>query len=512
MIPILYENTETLFNTNGLGRLRDAISVTVTEERNGIYECDFKYPVDGANYDLIQCGRIIGVTHDDSGDIQPFDIVSCTRPIGGVVEFHCTHISYRQSGMAVYGTGVNSLADAFTLLGTAKPSNPFSYWSDFTSTAYMSAADGTPRTVRQMLGGVEGSILDAYGGEYEWDRYTVKLWKQRGRQRDFTIRYGVNMLDYKDDTDYQGTYTSCVPFWAGDDGVGGKIFVIGNKTNSGFTSVSGRDVCIALDLTDKFETKPTKTQVQNMAKSMMQSGQVNLPKQTISVDFVRLQDLGEYEGFENLLQCNLCDSIQVIFTEYNMSGWFKIVKTQFDVLRGKYEKLELGDLSTTLAQALGITGEKTGGGVSLISVDANNDVVIASNVKISGSVTVSNHTSEIGYMPADIDSQTASIATGSGLKDTNIGFTLDPGKWILVASVIFPANNTGYRGVAWGYDTTTIESTRERGNKLNASYTLDLQTVAIVSPSVQRTYTVRAFQTSGSALTVTVHARAIRIA
>ena len=62
MIPILYDKTETAFISNGLGRLRDCISCIVSEERNGIYECDFEYPVDGANYNLIQVGRIIGVT------------------------------------------------------------------------------------------------------------------------------------------------------------------------------------------------------------------------------------------------------------------------------------------------------------------------------------------------------------------------------------------------------------------------------------------------------------------
>ena len=108
MYPILFEKNETSFSSNGLGRLRDCISCVVTEERNGIYECDFEYPVDGARYEDIICGRIIGVTHDDSDDLQPFDIVSYTKPIDGIVTFHAVHISYRQSGLTVRGTNINS--------------------------------------------------------------------------------------------------------------------------------------------------------------------------------------------------------------------------------------------------------------------------------------------------------------------------------------------------------------------------------------------------------------------
>ena len=115
MIPILYESTETEFESNGLGRLRDAISVTVTEERNGVYECSFDYPVGGHNYDKIKLGRIIAVEHDDTGDVQPFDIISMTRPINGIVSYHAVHISYRQSKMVASGTDINSLSDAFSL-------------------------------------------------------------------------------------------------------------------------------------------------------------------------------------------------------------------------------------------------------------------------------------------------------------------------------------------------------------------------------------------------------------
>ncbi|MDO4527437.1 MAG: hypothetical protein Q4C03_01470, partial [bacterium] len=74
MIPILYEASEREFTSNGLGRLRDCTRCEVTEERNGVYECEFDFPVDGNHFDLIIPGRIILVTHDDTGDTQPFDI------------------------------------------------------------------------------------------------------------------------------------------------------------------------------------------------------------------------------------------------------------------------------------------------------------------------------------------------------------------------------------------------------------------------------------------------------
>ena len=354
MIPILYESNEMLFNSNGLGRLRDCISCRCYEERNSIYEVDFEYPLDGANFDKIQLGRIIGVTHDESDDIQPFDIVSYSRPIEGVVTFHCTHISYRQSKMVSYASGINSLANALqTFVDTCYPSgNPFTYFTDKTSTGYCAAFDGTPRSIRSLLGGVEGSILDTYGGEYEWDKWTVRLHNTRGQQRNFSIRYGVNMTQFQDDTDSGEAYNTCIPYWK--DSTSGAV-IMGGEVSSGQGTIGAGDKCIPLDLTDKFEGQPTVAELENMAAEVMSANQPYLPSQNIKVDFIRLQDEAGFDQFDSLLQCKLCDSIKVVFPRYDMSAYFKIVKTTWDVLLDRYESMELGNLSTTLAEALGIS-------------------------------------------------------------------------------------------------------------------------------------------------------------
>lgn len=501
MIPILYESNETSFTSNGLGRLRDCITCVVSEERNGTYECDFTYPTDGANFDKIQCGRVVAVRHDDSNDVQPFDIVSYSKPIDGIVSFHCVHISYRMRGLVASGKNINSLTDAFALLGTSTPSNPFTYEADFSSIGYMAAADGTPRSVRSLLGGTEGSILDTYGGEYEFDKFRVILHQQRGQDRDFTIRYGVNLLDYKEDTDFSETYNSAIPYWTGSDGVK-DIIVIGNKATSTAPTYSGREICAALNLTDKFETKPTKTQLQNMALSMLNSRQTTLPQQNITVDFVRLQDLGEYESLKSLLQCNLCDTIEVIFPRYDMRGRFKIVKTVFDVLRGKYEKLELGALSTTLAEALGIVSSGDRKSVpDVIFLNDNDEVQVNANMLVSGSLTVAGHSTPIGSRVSQIDVTVDNIASGGSLKDTNCSVDLTAGVWIIDYYARFPAKATGYRGIQLAVGSEALTRSDIFCQASNSSaVTTRLAGSVTVNLSTDRTYKIQVMQGSGSAM------------
>ena len=466
MIPILYEKDEVAFTTNGLGRLRDCLTCTVTEERNGIYECDFSYPVDGQRFADIIPGRIIGVTHDDTGDVQPFDIVGYSKPINGVITFHAVHISYRQIAMTATGNNISTIADAFTMLSGAKPSNPFSYFTDRPGTGHMGAANGVPQSVKSLLGGVEGSILDTYGGEYLFDRWSVQLLTARGEKKGFSIRYGVNMLDYNEDYDISGAFSACIPYWTD-----GTATVVGDMQTNGQT-ITGRGECAPLDVSEKFENKPTKAQVEAAGLSYLISRSPQLPAQTIDVSFLRLQDLG-YEDLQNLLKCSLCDTITVIFPGH-MSGDFKIVKTIWDVLRGKYEEMTLGQLSTSLSEALGVgmsPGSSGSGGGSVMT-----DFLTAS--KSLGDVTLSSGTTSAtivsvtapmtGYVVVSGYATIDDNSTGRRHAEVTVGSTV-VGQMTMAA---FATNNNialaaGVYPVTSG-DTVAVKAWQNSGSSLSA--------------------------------------------
>ena len=409
MIPILYESDEINFISNGIGRLRDCIRCEVTEERNGIYECEFEYPVTGQHFNDITCGRIIAVEHDETGDVQPFDIISYTRPLNGVVTFHAQHISYRQKGITVIassGSGGRSLPGIFATLKSGWPSNPFSYYSDISGQRRVAAFDLTPRTVRQLLGGVEGSILDAFGGEYEWDKFQVNLWKARGTPKDYTIRYGVNLLEFQEELDSSEVFDACIPYWKGEDDL---VLADPAMITSGDTPLGGRTVCVPLDVTDQFEEKPTQQQVTAAGTTYMNGSRSYLPSQTISINFVRLQDSDEYEEYADLQKCALCDSVKVVFPMYGVTGSFKIVKVVWDVLLERYISMELGNLYTTLSQALGI------GGIQASADQANRNVAGAWGTAASAQSTASaaSETAASAQASAASASQAATAAQAS---------------------------------------------------------------------------------------------------
>lgn len=354
MIPILYDKTETSFSTNGLGRLSDCISCIVTEERNGIYECEFTYPVTGQHFDDITIGRIIACTHDESGDVQPFDIYSKSEPIDGVVTFNAHHISYRLNEIVVKPFTASSCAAALNNIGAySVDTNPFTFWTDkTTSTDYTS---DVPRLARNMLGGEENSILDVFGGgEYEFDKFIVKLYVNRGQDTDVSIRYGKNLSTFTNTYNSDDEYTAIVPYWKGSVSIDGEssdvvVTLPEWSISSGQTSDNGREIYAPLDMSSEFQAEPTENDLRTAATSKLTSSSAWLPNQTVTVDFVQLWQTEEYKNFAPLQRVRLCDTVGVFVPMYNMSIRVKIISVKYNVLLERYDEMTLGDKPTTYA-------------------------------------------------------------------------------------------------------------------------------------------------------------------
>lgn len=346
MIPILYEANETQFTSNGLGRLVDTISCQVHEQRNGVYECEFVYPITGAKYDLIKEGRIIGVTHDETGDIQPFVLYKRTAKIDGRVTFNASHISYRLSNIIAMPFTASGIVEAMSLIvPNSLPNNPFTFWTDKVVTAQFE--NDTPRSVRSLLGGERGSLLDVFGkGEYEFDKWTVKLHLNRGQDSGVTIRYGKNLADVTQEIDSSGYYNAVSPYWIGTDG---KVVLDHLVVLDGVTDVRA----IPLDLSSSFDEAPTPEELEDVARTRLEnSSGINI-NENIKADFIQLWQTEEYKRYAPLQRVKLCDTVSVIYEALGVNSvQKKVISTKWNVLLDRYDEIELGDTQTTLTDVI----------------------------------------------------------------------------------------------------------------------------------------------------------------
>lgn len=337
MKPILYPSTETAFDSNGLGVLSDAASCIVKEERNGSFELEMQYPIMGLHYSDIGYRAIILAKPNPTGEAQPFRIYRITRPMGGLVTAYAQHISYDLSGVAVSPFAANSLAEALQALSdNAIPGDSgFSYWTDKSSGAKISSA--APLSVRSILGGVQGGILDVYGGEFEFDRFKVKLWTSRGDDRGVTIRYGKNLTTLEQDANCAEVYTDVYPYWTN-----GEVTVeLPEKTVSVVGTFDFVRV-LPLDLSSAFDAQPSADDLRASAQYYILDNNIGVPKVSLTV------------GFEQLAgdDVRLCDTVTVVFSKLGVGTKAKVISTTYDTLQERFTAVEIGDVRTSIADTI----------------------------------------------------------------------------------------------------------------------------------------------------------------
>ena len=376
MIPILYNRDETRFVTNGIGRLADCTRAVVTEERNGVYELEFDVPITGAHFDDISLGKIVACTHDDKHDIQPFVIYQRSVPdLNGIVTFNAHHISYRLNDVVVMPYSAGSVAAALQGISeNSVNSNPFTFWTDKTTTG--SFINDVPRNARNMLGGEENSILDVYGaGEYEFDKFDVKLYQNRGVDSDVEIRYSKNLVDLSQTIDESDSYNAIVPFWSDGEGdivllpermlvfsgtepqiaylTDHNLIIIRTETDEPIEVAYTLADAAPMDLSDLFEAKPTVDQLRAAAIARFERSEAWLPNENLTVDFVQLWQTEEFKDYAALQRVSLCDTVSVYYPQVGISKVKqKVVKVEYNVLLDRYDSIELGSLQTSLGQAI----------------------------------------------------------------------------------------------------------------------------------------------------------------
>lgn len=374
MIPILYNSDESLFVTNGLGRLSDCIRAVVTEERNGIYELEFDYPITGAHFDEIALGKIVACTHDEKGDIQPFVVYARSVPdLNGIVTFNAHHISYKLSDVVVGQYTASSVAQALEGISThSVNTNPFEFWTDKTTTATFT--NDVPRLARNMLGGEQNSILDVYGGgDYEFDGFTVKLHAHRGQDSGVEIRWAKNLTALNQTLDDSGAYNAVLPYWTnGEETVIGDRLIIASDAETEVAYLTDHNQIILrtetnapleaeymyldaapMDLSSDFESKPTQYQLRTKARTRFERSGAWVVDENITVDFVQLWQTEEYAEYAPLQRVGLCDTVSVYYPQVGIEAVKqRVVKVAYNVLLDRYDSIELGTPQVSLSTAI----------------------------------------------------------------------------------------------------------------------------------------------------------------
>lgn len=361
MIPALYNKSETTFTHNGVGLLSEAVKATVTEERNGSYELSLQYPITGRFYSEITEGAIIKAKANETSEPQLFRIYKSSKPINGIVTYSAEHISYDLNGIPLLGFSIKNATPQMALTkaieGAALPC-PFTSYSNIST--LNSTEILTPCSVRALLGGQTGSLLDVWGGEYEFDNFTVKLYLHRGKDNGVVIEYGKNLKDLKQESNIAECYTHLMPYAVytvqDESGNSEEKYVYLAEKVIPLTEAEdiGHNKAFIMDFSDRFGDNEEITEEKLRAKATAYAAAADLgtPKVNITVSFVQLWQTEEYKNIAPLERVKLCDTVTVRFSKLGVAATSKVIKTVYNSLQEKYESVTLGDAKSSFANTV----------------------------------------------------------------------------------------------------------------------------------------------------------------
>lgn len=358
MRPILYNANETAFETYGLGEI-DATKAQVTRERNGNYTLYIEYPASGPLAGTFKNDMRIKSDAGLRTKNQTFFISRILKDSSGILKVYAKHISHLTEKMAirnntnVSGTAQAALAIwALNALGGIR----FDTWSDIdlTSKTIWNIADF--KTARDALGGVKGSILDVWGGEYEFDNTVIRLHKQLGRKSPTVLEYGRNILRAEDDQDIEGAYTSVYPYatytpenqGTGEGGAASQQVTVElpeKYVDGPYIGLYNERRVLIVDFSSNFKDKevPTIDKLRRLAKEYAINNRLGLPKINTKIEYVDLSKTLDYKLTQILEEAELCDIVPVYYPQIGLTSEdAKLTTIVYDVLLEQNDSVEVG--------------------------------------------------------------------------------------------------------------------------------------------------------------------------
>ena len=256
MICVFDSKAQTYYGT-GLGVTPDWLSAKVIRERNGSYYFEGEYLVGGENSDVLQIDNVIQTNAGQRTKKQWFDIVKITQKDNKTFTVYAEHISYRLKKIVLLPNATVSGNGDIALQGWANsiivPGHGFRTWSNImTENQTTFRVDKIPNA-RTALGGTDDSILAKWGGEYEFDNFTIKLWKDMGRKQPTRITFGKNLLSLEDSQSSENSYTHIMPYVIKDN----KVYTLPNNEFVAWNTLGTNIVrVLPVNFSDHFKENP----------------------------------------------------------------------------------------------------------------------------------------------------------------------------------------------------------------------------------------------------------------
>lgn len=353
MRPILYPVGQTVFYGNGVGVLADVVSCKCTEVLNGIDEIELQIHKDGNHAKDIAINTVIKAKPNYEDEPQPFRVYSIEQNIDGTIAVKAAHLSYDTAGIPILPFTAETLDEAVDYMNNNRKLvnlSEFVLYANFSKEGTLQVT--TPSSFRSLLGGNDSTIANVYGGEYHYDNYTVELLERRGQDKGICFRYGKNILDFEQEENSEEIYSAVFGFWKkSGSGDTPDTFVYGDVI--AVENILPYDKILVLDTSDKIKNEdnsdPSEEQVNDYVRQYISNTAIGIPNYSMKIS---------YADDDSIIDVCLGDTVGVSFPDYNINARARVNKVVFDCLLEQNESVEIGVVSTGIAENVAYTSDR----------------------------------------------------------------------------------------------------------------------------------------------------------
>ena len=356
----IYASDTIDFTNNGYGFLTDVLSANVVEELNGDYYLSFTYVLNGALSEYLVQDNIVQCKID-GGTNQLFRIKRVTKDFTKI-EVYAQHIFYDLLNNFLVDTSPTNLTcQSFGewILSKTNFETPFDYYSDITDSSSARYVRRNP--VEAIMGDIENSMINIFGGDIERDNFTIKQLAQRGSSTGEKLVIGKNIKEIKITIDNTSVITRILPL--GFDGLMlPETYVdslnIGNYLTPRIAKVEFQNIKYdpESEEEDVYTNKEDAYAALRTATNLLFETGIDEPQINIKIDWVELSKTNEYKQYQSLERLHLGDYVTAEILGENYST--RIVKTTYNVLTNSIDKFEIGSIQKNIGTSVNINTQR----------------------------------------------------------------------------------------------------------------------------------------------------------
>lgn len=338
------------------GAISSLCEAFVEEERNGLFELSFIMLNTDSLFNYVKEENIVVVNANDTLLNQKFRIYMTRKLMNNRVEVYARHISFDLMYDYIDNVSFENQSCEYVLNQLFRNSNFSKHYKGYSDIVNAQDYKMSMANVLEAIGGKQGSIIDTFGtgAEILRDNENISVLNKRGYDNEVTIEYKKNLTGFELEEDTTDLITRISPYAKYNDSeTNEEIIVKADYVDSTLIANYSHPYIKSIDYSDKFGDGeiPTVSKLQDLARKEYKNNKVDIPKQNYKIEFMPLSKCVGYEGLEDKI--NLCDTVAIIDTRYNINTKAKVIKTVFNVLKNRYESMELGEPRTSLGDVIG---------------------------------------------------------------------------------------------------------------------------------------------------------------